>query len=92
MIYKVLEISTAHVTEETINALEREPDTNELGLCVHDKSGYGCYILIPQDYKELNLPKDLIDCFEHAKFYDCAWLCLDCDGEIIDALPQYEWG
>ena len=97
-ISKVLTLSTAHITEETAKRLERDPDDNNLGLCVYDKSGYGFYIdirtvdgCLPHEYMADDFPKDLYKCIYLAHELGCKTLCLDCDGETTDVLETYDW-
>ena len=96
-IAKILTISTAHITEETSDALNRDPHENNLGLSVYNKSDYGWFIYISEMEKEslqredTNMPADLKACFELAIKNDCEWLCLDCDGPEYDELPTYDW-
>ncbi len=88
-ITKCLTISTAHVTENTAQKLSRDPNTNELGLCVYEKGEHGYWIVVP-DYRVV-IPADLAACLELARKNDCRWLCLDRDGEEVHELPTYDW-
>lgn len=90
-INKMLTLSTCHITEETANRLSKDPDDNNLGLCVYPKAGYGYYIAVTDDITEENLPDDLKRVIRFAAFMDCQTLCLDCDGSVCDFLPTYDW-
>ena len=38
-----------------------------------------------------DVPFDLRLCMKFAKENHCQWINMDCDGEVIDELPKYEW-
>lgn len=96
-ITKMLTLSTAHITEKTAKRLERDPDDNNLGLCVYMKANYGFFIYITTDTKNKlpehynDLPEDLFKCITLAHELNCSVLCLDCDGEETSILNTYEW-
>ena len=93
-ISKILTLSTAHITESVSEALDNDPNTNELGLTVYKKADYGWFIYIPEDYDKTakeGLPECLKACIDLALKNDCNILCLDCDGEEEPTLPTYEW-
>lgn len=93
-ITKMLTLSTAHITEDTANKLDRDPNDNNLGLCVYPKSDYGWFIYVNViSYKTSNhgLPEDLYNCLIFAHELGCDILCFDCDGPIEPFLPTYEW-
>ena len=88
-ICKMLTISTAHITKETADMLS----ISETDLIVYDKDEYGWWIAVCDiDLYELSgVPDDLAACVRLAMQNGCEWLCLDCDGEVVDCLPTYEW-
>lgn len=93
-ISKMLTISTAHITEETADALNKSVYGLEscIDLCVYEKKGYGFFIHIPEDWEEKrNIPMDLQACVKLADVNGCIWLCLDRDAETVNQLPVYEW-
>ena len=91
-ISKMLTISTAHITEETANKLDREINENIIGLCVYEKTDFGWFIHVPDDLEEVvESLRDLCECLLLAKDLGCEWLCLDCDGEVLSYLDTYEW-
>lgn len=96
-IQKVLTLSTAHIKESTANRLDRDPDDNNLGLCVYQKADYGYFIYLDAITPELmaqyseSIPRDLYDCIGLALSVGCNILCLDCDGEELPFLPTYDW-
>lgn len=90
-ISKMIALSTAHIKESTIDWISQQ---EIFCLPAYQKDDYGWFIFISN--KELsdeieNIPKDLCDVISFAKDEGCDWLCLDCDGEIIEVLPVYEW-
>ena len=91
---KILDISTAHVSEATSWYLE-EWAINGKGLAiVYEKGEYGWLVHVPGEPShevEDTFPADLRACMEHARSLDCDWIMFDRDGITIDALPSYEW-
>jgi len=90
-ITKMLTISTAHITKETADLLNIEPDNDNMQLSVYNKADFGWFIYVNIDLDNRNIPDDLRRCLDLAKDNDCNWLCLDCDGEVVDGLDVYEW-
>lgn len=93
-ITKMLTISTAHISEESSEYLENVHDK----LVVYDKGDYGWMIVIDDNIKDFcntignsNIPSDIISCMIFARECGCDWLCLDCDGMVIDGLETYSW-
>lgn len=91
-IAKILTLSTAHIKPETTTMLDNEPNTDNLGLSVYDKAGYGWFIYIDSVIDDTfnHLPEDLKACIAFAKEQECEWLCLDADGEEIEELNTYQ--
>lgn len=84
-IHKMLTLCTNHISEETADLLaENRIDDIE----VYAKRGYGWFIT---EWNDAALPSDLRACVEYAEKNGCDWLCLDCDGPVMSALPTYEW-
>lgn len=91
----VLTISTAHITRQTADLLvDADSDVWAWPCCVsvYDKAEYGWWIFAAgANVRAKTMPKDLVDCIRLATRHNCDWLCLDCDGEIVPELPQYDW-
>lgn len=85
-ITKVLEISTAHVSEDTAQWLSQE----DCSLIVYKKGEYGWIILVPEE-EDKTTPQDLHQIFEVARNNGCDWVMLDCDAFTIENLPVYDW-
>ena len=90
-ITKMLTLSTAHITEDTNRLLANEPYTDGMQLSVFTKADFGWFIYINDDFENRSIPDDLRACLELAKKNECKWLCLDCDGDVVDELEEYEW-
>lgn len=84
MIYKVLDISTAHISKETGRLL----DECELDGGYYNIDTYG-WLIACEDWD--TLPDDLLECIRYAQRHDCAYIRLDVDAEIISGLPTYDW-
>ena len=83
-INKELVLSTAHIPEETANDLR-----NCLVAKNIEEYEYGSRVWV-----DASIPvkhKELIALVKLAKDHDCKWLVLDCDAEVIQELPQFEW-
>ena len=85
-IHKMLTLSTGHITKETSNLL----DIDEMETVVYRKDEYGWFVTC-WDLDDDTLPDDLRACAEYAEKNECDWLCLDCDGPVVDGLPVYHW-
>jgi hypothetical protein len=85
-IAKMLILSTAHVTLETS---QRLPDGIE-GLIAYEKGEYGWLIYVNAPHV-VPLPADLQGVRDLARNHGCEWVMLDRDGDVIDALPSYDW-
>ena len=89
-ISKMLTVSTAHITKTTAELL----DDGVRDLIVYPKAEYGWFILIPSSdvIDSLHIVmSDLMRLLKLAKDLGCEWLCLDCDGEVLDYMTTYEW-
>ena len=85
-INKMLTVSTAHISEETAELLDKD-----ISIVAYQKGDYGWFIHIHDDCDEYEIPKDLLKLLMFAKDLNCDWLCLDCDGDILDYLETYDW-
>lgn len=94
MIQKMLDLSTAHITENTADALNEGYDFN---LVIYPKAEYGWFIHVPDEEffedeeKVFDLPTDLVRLIDIARVKECTWIMLDRDGSIHDNLPTYIW-
>lgn len=85
MVYKVLDISTAHITSAAADWLNSNPP-----ITLYPKAEYGWFIYAQSD-EYIDVPESIMDCIKHAQSLGCDWLVLDRDGETIDNLKTYEW-
>lgn len=84
-ITKVLEISTAHIKEDTAKWLSQE----DCLLVSYEKGEYGWIVLVPEEGE--TIPQDLQQIFEVARSNGCNWVMLDRDAFTIENLPVYDW-
>ena len=87
---KMLTISTAHITENTVNYLDGDANN----LVVYPKAEYGWFIYIDVDGIEevLNMiPSDLAYVISFARKNEFTLLCIDRGGECVSELPKYSW-
>ena len=88
-ITRCLTISTAHIKKSTANMVDAE---EIFDMVVYKKDELGWWIVTsPNILRDPDVPSDLKTCVELALQYDCEWLCLDRDGEVLDNLPTYDW-
>lgn len=94
-ISKMLILSTAHITPETVNYLN---NSNLEFPAIYEKSGllgnYGWFIYTnyePEEILKNNVPYELMEAMLFAKESRCDWLCLDSDGPICDCLFTFNW-
>lgn len=99
-ITKMLTISTAHITQETAELLDKVcKDGGYSRLIVYNKVAkyiggteeYGWFIYCKVGLPDLNVPEDLLKVMCFARDNDCDWLCLDRDGDVVDSLDKYKW-
>lgn len=87
---RMLVLSTAHVTAETVRLFRYHPSS----LPLHFRKGvnYGWFIpLYELDEDDLNSWRpDLLAIRSLAEANDCTWIMLDRDAEIVPDLPTYE--
>lgn len=87
MIAKYLDISTTHLTKETVDGLG--PDKWPYSYPYEE----GVFITVSDDDSTLmnQLPADLQTLLKYALDHNIQLLRLDRDAEEIGALPKYEW-
>ena len=101
-ISKMLNVSTAHITKETAEFIQKVCKNYNLSkLIVYDKSLnydgcteiYGWFIYCKVNCTDLDVPKDLIKIMCFARDNGCEWLCLDRNYDVIENeyLDVYEW-
>lgn len=91
-IYKYLDISTAHIKEETDTYLQKQVRNDNSPLIVYEKEcGYFIHVSYNLDEIEMHIPSDLASCLGFARKHNCYWIVLDRDAEVIDELETYEW-
>lgn len=87
MIGKFLEISTAHISEKSAKILEKDcpPFIRQY------ESGF--FITIPSEdiIDDVALPDEVINIIKYAWKNDIQMIILDCDAEIVEDIPVYEW-
>ena len=94
-ISKMLTISTAHIHPYHVSFLDDEVRYGKTSLIVYEKSEYGWFVytgeIMFEEWRQSEIPSSIKDCMMFARNNGCQWLCLDRDGGIVDALPEYEW-
>lgn len=89
--FKMLDVSTAHLSPETRQRLE----TADIeGVLFYPKGPWGWFIYVPSRDEGLNVgdevPADLKNCIDFAQTLEKEWIMFDCDGSIVQELPKFE--
>ena len=103
-IYRMLTLSTSHLTSETVNTLDAVINglsTSPMPVCypkmdLYINEAYGYFMHIADeddidDEAEEKYPKDIKDVLAYARKHHCQWVMFDCDAEPVHELPTYEW-
>ncbi len=88
--FKTLVLSTGHVSKATAQRFEaghNKPET--IDGYMTDWSSYG-WVFYCHDNDETT-PPELLQAAAFARARDCRYILFDCDGDLIDELPQFEW-
>lgn len=92
-VYKYLDCSTTHITEETMRLLDRGEESG-LQLTVAPYK-YGAFVTVPDDIDDAErvraMPKDLLEVLTFAHRRGCYVVRFDSDGDDYDELPRFEW-
>jgi len=90
-IHRIPVISTAHITREVADRLDSEHQPWCACACYRDV-GFFLYLDEPSDMDE-PVPQCLLDIRDWLTKHNFTdrWVRLDCDGEIVDDLPAYDW-
>lgn len=86
---QMLELSTGHLSSDTISFLYEQAAHSTPKVIVYEKGDYGFLVLVVQGRE--NLPPDLDLIMGVADDCNCSWIMLDGDGPILDSLPFYNW-
>lgn len=95
-ITRVLNLSTAHITKNTADTLDRCALNNDyIPLCsVYEKGEYGWYVYIDDSGEPDQIPdelSDIRDCIIFALKHDITCICFDRDTDTVVGLPVYNW-
>lgn len=91
-VQKILTLSTAHVTEKTLDILGNDPAAYNIDSYEkRDADGsYGFFIYITDNYIPKEMPNDLKGVLSYAISRKCSVVCLDQDGPVTSHLPVYQ--
>lgn len=93
-VYKYLDLSTAHVTEEESVAIDQNfPALEDQGPRVirHD---YGWWVNAPLGIDLTTFAEhypNVLACINRARELDCYWINFDQDADTEPGLPVFEW-
>jgi hypothetical protein len=86
VIFRMLDLSTAHVSDETRQRL----DDGELIPAGYAKGEYGWFVPVI-DNDDDHTPPELRAIMEFARKQNCQWLMFDRDADQIDGLATFDW-
>ncbi|MDR9836718.1 MULTISPECIES: hypothetical protein [Herbaspirillum] len=89
--HRYLDISTAHISQATMNFLEGRAGSNAIGQTVAAYE-YGVFVSVPDlaDVKN-DVPEDLRQVFNYARKRKCSVVRFDTDGDGHRDLPTFDW-
>lgn len=100
-IFSVLEISTAHITEQDGNLLEASGEAETQVVAYSTEYGWQVYCQYENedelfDYVVLSMKSEgysdeMINLMKLGRQLGCRYLGIDQDGMIYDNLPQFGW-
>lgn len=95
-VYQYLDVSTAHITKETMNQIVAYTDlpAGDRGwLPIVAVYPEGAFLWVPEELQDHapDLPADLNRLLKIAKAQGCHLIRLDADADVIDGLMTYEW-
>lgn len=95
--FKVVEVSTGHMSPTDNEILQAQRDSQLFPLIVLD-SGYGYLIYLRWDeekgksLEQYGLSEEFITLYKKAcQETDARFMNLDCDAPLYDELPQFDW-
>lgn len=94
MIVRMLDLSTAHITEQTGLWLDTTALDSGSPVVTYEKKEYGWLISIPSTWeyvKAERIPGDLLAVMTYARAKKCEWIMFDRDSDEVRKLPTYEW-
>lgn len=91
-VQQIITLSTAHITEKTLNILTSDPAAYNIDSYEkQDADGsYGFFIYITDNYIPKEVPDDLKGVLSYAISKKCSIVCLDQDGPTTSHLPLYQ--
>lgn len=89
--FKMLDVSTAHLSPQTRQRLET---FDVEGVLFYPKGPWGWFVNVPTLDDGLvigdEVPTDLKTCILFAQTLEKEWLMFDCDGSIVQELPRFD--
>ena len=90
-IVKLLVVSTAHLSEETVKAIEDITSDKNVLWDPSFTRDQGWVFCVDMAGKYEKAPADLQDMIAFAHGQGCDWLMFDCDANVVDELKTYDW-
>lgn len=86
-IRKMLMLSTGHVTWETSKLLD---DPQNPWVMTSQWGTYGWFVYAHDDNLD-EMPGELAHIMRYARVHGCEYILFDCDADVIDDLPVFQW-
>jgi hypothetical protein len=101
-LFKVLSISTEHITEADGKKLNRGMNIDASGQYVQDHGGNdepiiydygeGAFVYCSEDPQFFpDFSKEFNDIIEFGRKQGYRYICFDCDGAVYEELPTFDW-
>jgi len=94
VIHRMLELSTAHLSPETMHFLDNQDFCSPVqSIILFEKKTFGYFIpIIDEQYMaDKEWPADLMNVIRFAEAHGCTWIMLDSDGAFVDGLPRWDY-
>jgi hypothetical protein len=91
-IFKVLDISTGHMTQDDNQVLELNRDTDG-PMPAYELKEYGWLVYVGEledNWKE-DMSPAFVEVLKKAQELGCDYVRFDRDGRVYDELPTFEW-
>ncbi|WP_422661599.1 hypothetical protein ACK8P5_26110 (plasmid) [Paenibacillus sp. EC2-1] len=94
-VVSMLDLSTAHLTPETIRRLNLRDEELDSCITIYEKGEFGWYIAVPERQYFLpeeveGIPDELLEILKLAVKNDIDWIMFDCDANRLPVLPTFE--
>ena len=85
---KIMDVNSGHMTEDDDRILK----SKDCRAIVYKYcEGFFVYVGLPEDDAFAGFSKEFQTIIKEARRLGCKFVCFDCDGEIYEELPKFDW-